>query len=187
MIRRNISILPLSIPNHLAEVDFFLFIGTWLASIIFLPKTKILFPLFIASLIAVIVGVLDDKYDLSRYWRFVINIFCALIIVLAGISPPFITSPFGGILHLDILRWTFYFFGKHSIIVWSDLIAIIWIVWVMNMLNWSKGVDGQMPGVVAIAAFVIGILSLRFPLSDQSQPLSLRNYHLLLPVRCLDF
>jgi UDP-GlcNAc:undecaprenyl-phosphate GlcNAc-1-phosphate transferase len=50
----------------------------------------------------------------------------------------------------------------------SNLIAIIWIVWVMNMLNWSKGVDGQMPGIVAISAIVIGIVSLRFPLSDQN-------------------
>ena len=41
--------------------------------------------------------------------------------------------------------------------------AGVWIVWVMNMLNWSKGVDGQMPGIVAISALVIGILSLRFP------------------------
>ena len=32
----------------------------------------------------------------------------------------------------------------------------------MNMLNWSKGIDGQMPGIVAISAIVIGILSLRF-------------------------
>ena len=32
----------------------------------------------------------------------------------------------------------------------------------MNMLNWSKGVDGQMPGIVAISAIIIGILSLRF-------------------------
>ena len=31
----------------------------------------------------------------------------------------------------------------------------------MNMLNWSKGVDGQMPGIVAISAIVIGILSLK--------------------------
>jgi UDP-GlcNAc:undecaprenyl-phosphate GlcNAc-1-phosphate transferase len=33
----------------------------------------------------------------------------------------------------------------------------------MNMLNWSKGVDGQMPGVAAISAIIIGIASLRFP------------------------
>ena len=34
----------------------------------------------------------------------------------------------------------------------------------MNMLNWSKGVDGQMPGIIAISAIVIGILSFRFPI-----------------------
>jgi UDP-GlcNAc:undecaprenyl-phosphate GlcNAc-1-phosphate transferase len=39
----------------------------------------------------------------------------------------------------------------------------------MNMLNWSKGVDGQMPGIVAISAIVIGVLSLRFsPLDTTS-------------------
>jgi UDP-GlcNAc:undecaprenyl-phosphate GlcNAc-1-phosphate transferase len=32
----------------------------------------------------------------------------------------------------------------------------------MNMLNWSKGVDGQMPGIAAISAIIIGIASLRF-------------------------
>ena len=29
------------------------------------------------------------------------------------------------------------------------------------MLNWSKGVDGQMPGIVAISSIFIGILSLK--------------------------
>src|SRR5205085_2885153 len=31
----------------------------------------------------------------------------------------------------------------------------------MNMINWSKGVDGQMEGVVLVAAFTIGALSLK--------------------------
>ncbi len=42
----------------------------------------------------------------------------------------------------------------------------------MNMLNWSKGVDGQMPGTVAIAAIVIGILSLRFPYTEANTQLA---------------
>jgi UDP-GlcNAc:undecaprenyl-phosphate GlcNAc-1-phosphate transferase len=43
----------------------------------------------------------------------------------------------------------------------NGFVTITWIVWVMNMLNWSKGVDGQMPGIVGISAIVIGLLSLR--------------------------
>ncbi len=151
-----------------------LFIGIFIASIMFLPFTKIVIALFIASLLSLIVGVIDDKFDISPYLRFLINIISALIVVGSGLSIPFITNPFGGILYLDTLRISFDFFGHHSILVFSDLIALIWIVWVMNMLNWSKGVDGQMPGVVAISAIIIGIVSLKFQPFDQSTLISSR-------------
>ena len=143
-----------------------IFISLFIPTFIFLGFSKITLALFAASLITVVTGVLDDKYDISPYTRFGINIITAVIIVASGVGIPFITNPFGGIIYLDALRLTFHFAGLHSILVFSDLFAIFWIVWVMNMLNWSKGVDGQMPGVVAISAIVIGLLSLRFPLSD---------------------
>lgn len=145
-----------------------LFIGIFIASLLFLPITKITIALFFAALLALIIGVLDDKFDISPYLRFSINIICALIVIGSGVGIPFTTNPFGGILHLDTIRFSFNLLGTHSILIFSDLIALLWIVWVMNMLNWSKGVDGQMPGIVAISAFVIGVLSLRFPISDQS-------------------
>lgn len=144
-----------------------LFIGIMIAGIFFLPITKTVIALFIASLIALITGVLDDKFDISPYVRFLINIITALIVVGSGISIPFITNPMGGILYLNSVKFSFDFLGIHSIFALSDLIAIVWIVWVMNMLNWSKGVDGQMPGIVAISAIVIGVLSLRFEVLDE--------------------
>jgi UDP-GlcNAc:undecaprenyl-phosphate GlcNAc-1-phosphate transferase len=39
----------------------------------------------------------------------------------------------------------------------------------MNMVNWSKGVDGQMPGFVGISAIVLGLLSFRFTMIDLQQ------------------
>ena len=149
-----------------------LFIGVFVAGILFLPLTKIVIALFLASFISLLVGVLDDKYDLSPYVRFIFNIIAGLIIVGSGVGIQFITNPFGGTLYLNIFRFAFDFFGHHSILVISDIIALIWLVWVMNMLNWSKGVDGQMPGIVAISAIVIGILSLRFPVIDQTNLIS---------------
>lgn len=143
-------------------------IGLFIAGILFLPVTKIVIALFVASFISLVVGVLDDKFDISPYFRFVINIFVALIVVGSGVGIPYITNPFGGILYLNAIKITFDLFGHHSIILFSDLVALVWIVWVMNMLNWSKGVDGQMPGVVAISAIVIGLLSLRFPLHQEN-------------------
>lgn len=131
-----------------------LFIGIVIAGIFFLPFTIPVIALFIASLIALLIGVIDDKYDISPYLRFVVNIIVALIVVSAGITIPFITNPFGGILYLN------------SIIFLPEIVTMFWIIWVMNMLNWSKGVDGQMPGIVAISAITIGLLSLRFAGSD---------------------
>lgn len=152
-----------------------LFIGIAIGGLFFLPLTPLTTALFFASLLALIIGTLDDKYDVSPYIRFGVNIVCALVVVGSGIGIPYINNPFGhGVIHLDTLRWTFFLFGKHTVIVFSDLIAILWIVWVMNMLNWSKGVDGQMPGIVAISAIVIGLLGLRFSTSDPFTLISVR-------------
>src|ERR1035437_5490181 len=43
-----------------------LFIGVLVASIIFLPMTKIIIAMLIASFVSLLVGVLDDKYDIDR-------------------------------------------------------------------------------------------------------------------------
>lgn len=143
-----------------------LFIGIFVAALIFMPLNKITGAIFLASFISLIVGVLDDKFDISPYIRFAVNIICALLVVEAGISVSFITNPLGGILYLNEFRLPFEILGINGAIILSDLVAILWIVWVMNMLNWSKGVDGQMPGIVAISAMFIGIISLRLGSAD---------------------
>jgi len=142
-----------------------LFIGILLAGIFFLPLTKTVIALFTAGGIALLIGILDDKYDISPYVRFVGNIAAALIVVKSGITIPFVTNPFGGILYLNSIILPFS-------IALSDIVAMLWIIWVMNMLNWSKGVDGQMPGIVAISAITIGLLSLRFAGSDSFSQIS---------------
>ncbi len=133
-----------------------LFIGVFVSALIFIPMTKVTISFLIAAFISLVVGILDDKLDLSPYFRFAMNIVSAIIVVSAGTTVPFITNPFGGILYLNQLPFL------------AEIIAVVWIVWAMNMLNWSKGVDGQMPGIVAISAAVIGILSLRFIALDQN-------------------
>lgn len=142
------------------------FIGIFLASLVFLSFTKVVIAAFIAAFISLFVGVIDDKYDISPYKRFIVNILCAVLVVYFGANIPFITNPLGGILFLDKIQIPF--LNTTLISFFPYLIAVLWIVWVMNMLNWSKGVDGQMPGIVAISAIVIGLLSLRFSIVDQS-------------------
>ena len=38
----------------------------------------------------------------------------------------------------------------------------MFIIWNINIVNWAKGVDGQLPGFVSIALIFIGLLSERF-------------------------
>lgn len=144
-----------------------LFIGVLVTSIFFIPFNPVTLSLLLASFIALIIGTLDDKYDLSPYIRFCANILCGILVILGGISFSFITNPLGGIIHLDTIRYSVTLLGFPLTITLANVLTLLWIVWVMNMLNWSKGVDGQMPGIVAISALVIGLLSLRFPLSEQ--------------------
>ncbi|MDP2637465.1 MAG: MraY family glycosyltransferase [Candidatus Levybacteria bacterium] len=148
------------------------FIGILITGIIFLPLTKAVIALFVAGFIALLIGVIDDKYDISPYIRFTLNIIVALIVVGSGITIPFITNPLGGILYLNSLNFPFDFLGLNFTIALSDIVALLWIIWVMNMLNWSKGVDGQMPGIVAISAIAIGLLGLRFAGFDNFNAIS---------------
>ncbi len=141
-----------------------LFIGIAVTSLIFLPLDSFLRTVLIGSLLVVFTGILDDKFDLSPYLRFLLNILAAGIAVYGGVEIPLITNPLGGILQFT--GWEFPILNLFVIQI-SDVLAIIWIVWVMNMLNWSKGVDGQLPGIAAISAIVIGIASLRFATLDQ--------------------
>lgn len=149
-----------------------LFIGVFVAGFFFLPVNQITISLFVAALISLVIGTLDDKYDISPYVRFFGNLVAAIIVVSSGITIPFVTNPFGGVIRLDTIAFSFTLLGTPITIALSGVIAVLWIVWMMNMLNWSKGVDGQMPGIVAISAVVIGILSLRFAVLDQDSQIA---------------
>jgi len=147
-----------------------LLLGILIASFIMLPINRLLICITLSSTLLVIVGLLDDKKDINPYIRLVTNSIAALIIILAGVGVPYITNPFtGGIISLSSQTLTLPFFGEHSILLFADIAAFIWIMWTMSIIGWSSGVDGQMPGFVAISALVLGILSLRFSITDPSQ------------------
>ena len=147
-----------------------LLIGVIIGIVIFVPMTKLVIGILLGSIILVIVGLLDDRKDVHPYIRLITNAMAAMIAVAAGAGIPYITNPLtGGLLHLDTWRISLQFFGPHSILVWADLFAFLWIMWTMNIIGWSAGVEGQMPGFVTISALVLGLLSLRFSLQDPSQ------------------
>lgn len=124
-----------------------IFLAILISSLIFIPIDKHLIAILIGATIIFVMGFLDDRYNLNPYLRLAIGITAALIPILSGVGISFLTNPFGGILDLS-----------NPII--SDLFALIWIVFMMNMLNMgAKGIDGQLSGVTVISALTITALS----------------------------
>lgn len=144
-------------------------------SFFFLSLDQRILAILVGAIPLLIIGVLDDKYNISPYLRALVQIGAALIPIGAGIGIAFVTSPFGGILDLSYPRIYFDFLGEsRSIWVLSDLFALFWIVFLMNIINMgAKGLPGQMPGVVVIAALVIAFLSLQFANDTTEWPVTI--------------
>ena len=145
------------------------FIAIVITCLLFLPIDKHLTGIIIASLFSLIIGVWDDIKDISPKLRLFANLLTAIIVVGSGIGIAYISNPLGaGVIDLSSLKINFNFFGPHSIWIISDILAIIWIIWCMNIVGWATGVDGQLPGFTAISALFIGILGFKYS-SDITQ------------------
>ncbi len=139
-------------------------IPLWLALVVgslsFLPIDRYLLGILGGATILLIMGVLDDKYDLNPYLRLIGCFLAALLVVASGIRIFFITNPLGGnIIHFSQLL--------------AILLALLWISFLANVTNWSAGFDGQLPGIVVVAALTIGFLAFRFSADITQWPVTI--------------
>lgn len=102
--------------------------------------------LFIASTIIVIVGVWDDLKALSPLFKFVIQCVCAGILIYFGFYINFITNPFDGLIILPRIL--------------SIIISLLWIVGLMNAINFMDGLDGLVAGVTVISGFLFLVIAI---------------------------
>lgn len=133
------------------------FVGIVASIFLFISLNTQILAICAALTILLSIGLADDKYkNFSPYLRLLGQFIAAIIVVLSGIGINFITNPLGGIIYFNAPV--------------ANILALIWIVWVMNMINWSKGVDGQMPSITIVSSLILGLLSLKLTLAgDLSQ------------------
>ncbi len=147
-----------------------LFFGIIVSSLIYIPVNSHSIGIMAGALILTVMGLIDDKKDVSPYIRLGINGIVALIVIYTGSTIPFITNPVnGGVLSLTAWDQHIALLGLRFTVGLPQILAFLWIIWTMNIIGWSAGVDGQMPGYVAISAFVLGLLSLRYSVTDPAQ------------------
>lgn len=141
-----------------------IFLALLIAGVWFLPNDQKTLGIIAAGTILAVTGFVDDRFEekLSPYLRLFINGLAALVVIGVGIGISYITNPLGGVLRLDIPQWCFWLWGSnHCVWILSDLFALIWLIWMQNIVGWSSGVDGQLPGFVIVAAITIAILGLQ--------------------------
>ena len=141
------------------------FLAILITATIFLPMDKHLAGILLGGLVLMIVGIWDDIKNLNPYLRLILGLIAAGIVIAAGIGVPYISNPFesGSVINLSRSQIPIFLLGKmRTIWIWADVMALVWILGTMNFVNWSKGLDGQLPGIVVVAGIIIGLLSLKF-------------------------
>ena len=122
----------------------FLLVALWMCEL-----DRQLLGMLAGSLVIVILGIIDDKYDLNAKLKFVVQILAAAIPVSQGCVIRYISHPFGmfgsSYLNLGIL---------------AIPVTIIWIVALTNAVNFIDGLDGLSVGVCSISSLAMAVIAL---------------------------
>ena len=119
-------------------------------------------PLVISISLLIVLGTLDDIYNLPALTELAIQLIAALIIAMSVINLGFISNPFGGIVNLEWTSWTFNIFSlPQELIFPGDLLIIPWIILCVNAVKWVAGSDGLLESNMIIAYLLLFILGIR--------------------------
>ncbi|NLM42323.1 MAG: undecaprenyl/decaprenyl-phosphate alpha-N-acetylglucosaminyl 1-phosphate transferase [Firmicutes bacterium] len=99
----------------------------------------------LAAFLILVLGMLDDRFQLSAGVKFAGQFAAVLIYVLWGPRIEFMSNPFGGMFYL----------GKLSI-----PITMLWVLTLINIMNFIDGIDGLTTGISFIAAAALASLAL---------------------------
>ncbi len=124
-----------------------IYIAFILTLIVFVPLHRVTIGLIIGCSFILLVGLLDDLYEISPLLKLLGQIIAAVILLFFGIKAEFITNPFNGaVVYLGY---------------WSIPLTLLWTVGITNTVNLVDGLDGLATGITAIAAFTLFLVGLQ--------------------------
>jgi UDP-GlcNAc:undecaprenyl-phosphate GlcNAc-1-phosphate transferase len=121
-----------------------IFAGTLIAALLYLPDNERTRGILVAAALITLVGAWDDVRDLPPGAKLAGQVLAALILVDAGVVVRNITFPFLGALEFGDL---------------GGPLTVLGVVAVMNVVNFSDGVDGLAAGVCAISAVAFAVIA----------------------------
>jgi len=135
-----------------------IFGGTAAAMLIWLPggfvnshehARQLWHGVLLAAAVITIVGAIDDRYDLPPGVKLVGQLVAAIIVVHYGVAVKAITLPFAGELA----------FPNAGVTNAGPVLTVIGLVAMMNVVNFSDGVDGLAAGVCMIIAAPMALIA----------------------------
>jgi UDP-GlcNAc:undecaprenyl-phosphate GlcNAc-1-phosphate transferase len=121
-----------------------IFAGTLIAALLFMPEGGRTRGILVAAALITLVGAWDDVRELPPGAKLAGQVVAALILVNAGVEVHNITLPFLGAVS----------FGD-----FGGPLTVFGLVLVMNVVNFSDGVDGLAAGVCAISAIAFAVIA----------------------------
>lgn len=122
-----------------------IFAGGMIAALVVLPGDRQVHTgLLAAAAVIVLVGGLDDRFDLHPLLKLAGQVAAAWVAVRAGVSVDHVTIPFAGPLDFGGL---------------GGPLTVLGLVAVMNVVNLSDGIDGLAAGVCAIGAATLAVIA----------------------------
>jgi UDP-GlcNAc:undecaprenyl-phosphate GlcNAc-1-phosphate transferase len=138
-----------------------LFIVFALLTLIFFDPSVKVIGLLLGSGILVLVSFIDDRIELPAWFRLLIQLLVAVIMVIVGIGVETITNPFGGYIALDQYKFVLEFGDfQTTILALSGLFTVIWIMLIVNTMNWLDGIPGLTSGITVIGGLTLFFLSI---------------------------
>ena len=116
-------------------------------------KTDQIMAIIFGGLIIIIIGFLDDKYNIKTK-SFIGPLLAAVLAVALGITIKYITNPFiagSGPYDRSLL-----YFAPHI----GSIISFFWLLGMMYTTKFLDGLDGLVSGIGAIGAIILFIVSL---------------------------
>ena len=133
-----------------------IFAGTLVAGLIWLPagytrehQDQLWHGVLIAAAVITFVGMLDDRFELHPAVKLCGQVVAAVIVVHFGVAVKAITLPFAGTLA----------FPNTGAANAGPILTVVGLVVMMNVVNFSDGVDGLAAGVCAIIAASMAVIA----------------------------
>jgi UDP-GlcNAc:undecaprenyl-phosphate GlcNAc-1-phosphate transferase len=131
-----------------------IFAGALVATLVALPagygaEHELWHGVLIAAAVITAVGALDDRFDLHPAVKLGGQVLAAVIVVHFGVAVKAITLPFVGTLA----------FPNAGVTNAGPVLTVIGLVLMMNVVNFSDGVDGLAAGVCAIIAAAMAVIA----------------------------